>query len=97
MIKYTATFADGTSITRKSARNYTVAWRATWTRLDGRPCCETGFSATAENAAASARPHLPYGTWRGMSSNDRAKAAANNAKFLANANLCVEIVPTVAV
>jgi hypothetical protein len=95
MNKYTATFADGTTITRKSARGYTVAWRATWINLDGSVCTETGFSATAQNAAASARPGLPYGTWRGMSSKDRAFSAQQNAKFLANASLRVEIVPTV--
>lgn len=96
MNKYIATFADGTSTTRKSAHGYAVAWRATWTNIDGHACSETGFSTTAERAAASARPSLPYGTCRGMSSNDRAKAAALNAKFLANANLIVEIVPITA-
>jgi hypothetical protein len=96
MKKYTATFADGTSITRKSARGYAVAWRATWINLDGRARTETGFSATAQNAAASARPSLPYGTWRGMSSKDRAFAGQQNAQFLANANLRVEIAPAIA-
>lgn len=96
MTKYTATFADGTSITRKSNRGYTVAWRATWTSVDGRACTETGFSATAQNAQASARPGLPYGIWRGMSAKDKAFANEMNAKFLANANLRVEIVAAVA-
>lgn len=96
MKKYTATFADGTSITRKSARNYTVAWRATWTNLEGNPRSETGFSSSTENATKSARPGLPYGTWRGMSSKDRAFSAQQNAKFLANANVRIEIVPTTA-
>jgi hypothetical protein len=96
MNKYTATFLDGTSITRKSARGYAVAWRATWINIDGRACTETGFSATAANAQASARPGLPYGTWRGMSSKDRAFANEQNAKFLANASLRVEIVQTIA-
>jgi hypothetical protein len=96
MNKYTATFADGTSITRKSARGYAVAWRATWINLDGRARVETGFSASAELAAKSARPGLPYGTWRGMSSKDRAFSDRQNAQFLANANLRVEITPAVA-
>lgn len=96
MNKYTATFADGSSITRKSARSYTVAWRATWTNFAGKPCTDTGFSASADNAAASARPGLPYGTWRGMSSKDRAFASEQNAKFLASANINIEIVPAVA-
>lgn len=95
MNKYTATFADGTSITRKSARGYAVAWRATWIDLAGVTRFDDGFSATAENAIASARPGLPYGTWRGMSSKDRAFANEQNAKFLANASLRIEIVPTV--
>ena len=96
MNKYTATFADGTVITRKSKNGYAVAWRATWTSLEGAPCVETGFSASAENAAQSARPGLPYGTWRGMSAKDRAFANEQNAKFLQGCNLRVEIVPAVA-
>lgn len=95
MTKYTATFADGTQITRKSDRDYAVAWRVTWNHLDGLACSETGFSANAKNAAASARPGLPYGTWRGMSPKNRALANEQNAKFLANANVRIEIVPTV--
>lgn len=96
MIKYTATFADGTSISRKSNRGYAVAWRAKWINIDGRACTETGFSASAELASKAATPGLPYGIWRGMSAKDRAVANEMNAKFLANANLQVEIVPTVA-
>lgn len=96
MNKYTATFADGTVLTRKSARGYAVAWRATWVSLDGVTRFDDGFSATVENAQASARPSLPYGTWRGMSPKDRAVAAEQNAKFLANANLRIEIVPAIA-
>ena len=95
MNKYTATFADGSSITRQSARGYAVAWRATWTNADGFVRTETGFSASEEHATKSARPSLPYGTWRGMSSKDRAFADQQNAKFLANANLNIEIVPTI--
>lgn len=96
MIKYTAIFADGTSISRKSNRGYAVAWRATWTSVDGRACSDTGFSASAELASKAANPGLPYGIWRGMSAKDRAVANEMNAKFLANANLRVEIVPAVA-
>lgn len=96
MNKYTATFADGSSITRQSARGYAVAWRATWTSLNGSVRTETGFSASEENATKSARPCLPYGTYRGMSSKDRAFANQQNAKFLANANFNIEIAPAVA-
>lgn len=96
MIKYTATFADGSSIGRKSNRGYAVAWRATWTNIDGRSCSETGFSASAALASKAATPGLPYGTWRGMSAKDRVVANEMNAKFLASANLKVEIVAAVA-
>ena len=96
MTKYTATFADGTTITRKTERAYAFAWRARWNLLSGEPYELTGFSQTEENARKSARPYLPYGTWRGQSAKDRAFAAEQNAKFLANANLNVEIVPAVA-
>ena len=97
MNKYTATFADGSIITRKSDRGYAVAWRATWTNLEGNPRSETGFSSSTEHATKNARPVLPYGTWRGMSSKDRAFANQQNAKFLAGANLKVEIVPTISI
>lgn len=94
MIKYKATFADGTSITRKSNNVYAAAWRATWISMDGDVVSETGFSASKENAAKSARPNLPYGTCRGQSSKDRAIANKLNEQFLKNCNLSVEIVST---
>ena len=97
MNKYTATFADGSSITRKSDRGYAVAWRATWTNVEGNFRTETGFSSSTDHANKSARPGLPYGTWRGMSSKDRAFADQQNAKFLAGANLKIEIVPTISI
>lgn len=96
MNKYTATFADGTTITRKSNRGYAVAWRSTWTSVEGATYSDEGFSSSAELAAKSARPGLPYGTWRGMSSNARTHANEQNAKFLANANVKIEIVPAIA-
>jgi hypothetical protein len=96
MTKYTATFADGTSITRSTKREYAVAWRATWTSLDGSACTETGFSASAALAEKSARPSGPYGTWRGQSSKDRAIANERNAQFLAQCGLRVEIAPAIA-
>lgn len=96
MNKYTATFADGTTLTRKSNRGYAVAWRATWTDLFGHARSDTGFSASAENAAKTAKPGLPYGTWRGQSASARAFANERNAKFLETCNLKIEIVPAVA-
>jgi hypothetical protein len=96
MNKYTATFADGTSITRKSNRGYAVAWRATWTSVEGAARSDEGFSSSVDLATKSATPGLPYGTWRGMSSSARAHANEQNSKFLANANVKIEIVPAIA-
>jgi hypothetical protein len=48
---YTATFADGTTITRKSVRNnYTYAWRATGTRKNGSAADAHGYSSTIQRA-----------------------------------------------
>lgn len=91
-MKYTATFSDGSTITRNSHREYGFAWMSSWTRLDGKRVTETGFSNTADNAAKAAKPGMPYGTWRGMSSNDRAKAYEQNAKFVETCDLHIEIV-----
>lgn len=96
MIKFTATFEDGTILTRKSNNGYAFAWRVTWTHLDGKSYVETGFSASRENAEKNAKPYLPYGTWRGQSPRDRAFSKEQNAKFLQNCNLRVEIVPAIA-
>jgi hypothetical protein len=92
MNKYTATFADGTTITRKSSHTYTSAWRATWTRLDGERVFDTGFSSSAELAAKAAKVGLPYGTWRGMSAKARTTANEQNAKFLQTCDMTIEIV-----
>lgn len=57
---YTATFADGQTITRTSARAYTAAWRVVYTqpveRLDGPTMrlMESGFSGTPALAQKSA-------------------------------------------
>lgn len=96
MTKYTATFADGTVITRKSARGYAVAWRATWDEKDGQRLSETGFSVSKENAEQSAKPYLPWEVTRGQSAKARAFANEQNAKFLKNCNLRVEIVQVTA-
>jgi len=93
MTKFTATFADGTSITRKTERTYAVAWRATWTR-DGHEIEETGFSASPEKV--NAYSPAPYYVGRYASSNDRAKAKAKNEAYRLEAGYRVEIVPAVA-
>lgn len=93
MNKFTATFADGTTITRKTDRVYAAAWRATWTR-DGHECEDTGFSFSADKVNAY-KPH-PYYAGRGMSSAARAKAKALNAAYCAESGYRVEIVPAIA-
>jgi len=93
MNKYSATFADGTTITRGTKRTYAVAWRATWTTTGGIKMVQTGFSASASKVKAE-RPflHLEY---RGMSSNDRANARRLNAEYAAKCGYKVEIIPAV--
>jgi len=56
--KYSATFSDGTVLTRSSDRTYTHAWRLIWTGGDLSKYAGTkGFAASAELAhkAAAAR------------------------------------------
>ena len=96
MTKYTATFEDGVTITRKTKREYAFAWRANYISLDGHNVTETGFSATKELAEKASNVGLPYGTWRGMSSKHRALANEKNAQFLQTCNMKIEIVPAIA-
>jgi hypothetical protein len=93
MNKFTATFADGTTITRKTGRDYAVAWRATWTDESGRPRAETGFSVSREKAI----PYRPEKVWahRDLSSNERARAVKENADFLARSGYQVEFAQAV--
>jgi hypothetical protein len=92
MNKYTATFADGTTITRKTERQYAVAWRATWT-CGGHDREETGFSYAKDKV--NAYKPSPYYAGMGMSANDRAKARAKNAAFCAESNYRVEVAPAI--
>lgn len=54
-IRYTATFADGSTITRASHRTYTHAWRATFVRWDKSVGTKTGFAASLVLAGQAAR------------------------------------------
>ena len=92
MNKYTATFADGTTITRKSNHSYSSAWRTTWTTLEGKRVSDNGFSSSPELAAKAAKIPLPYGFWRGMSAKARATANEQNAKVLQTCDMKIEIV-----
>ena len=92
MNKYAATFADGTTITRKTERQYAVAWRATW-EYDGQQFEDTGFSYAKDKVNAY-KPR-PYYAGMGMSANDRAKARAKNAAFCAESNYRVEVAPAI--
>lgn len=94
MNKYTATFSDGKKIQRSSKREYAVAWRIQYTTWYGSQCEHTGFAASLDQAQKAARPNLPYGIDRRMSSNDKAEAKRKNAEYLAKANVSVEIVST---
>lgn len=95
MNKFTATFKDGTTVTRKTGRNYAVAWRATWTSESGKARSETGFSVSREKAA----PYRPEKVWahRGLSSSARARAVKENADFLARIGYRVEFAEAVSV
>jgi hypothetical protein len=56
-IKYQATFADGTVLTRSSYRGYTHAWRLVWSGGDLNKYTGTkGFAASAELAHKAATP-----------------------------------------
>lgn len=59
MNRYTATFADGTAITRSSERPYTVAWRARWVAENGLRIERTGFAVSREKA----KPERPSTAW----------------------------------
>ncbi|MNK29189.1 hypothetical protein D3C87_475800 [compost metagenome] len=93
MNKYTATFADGTTIARKTERAYGAAWRATWTNAKGYACSDTGFSISSDKVNAF-KPQTAH-VHRFMSTNERAAARAKNTAFLAEVGYRVEVVPTV--
>ena len=96
MTNYTATFANGKTLTRKSNSGYACAWMATWTHTNGFETFDSGFSASFELAQKAAKPATPFGVWKGMSAKDRAIATAKNVEFLQTCNLKVEIVPAIA-
>lgn len=88
--KYTATFSDGTAITRTSERTYGAAWRATWTDpRDGEPHALTGFCASPEKAS----PYSPCPYGGALTGSRRAQQNRKNAEFRAAAGYRVEIVP----
>lgn len=91
--KFTATFADGTTITRSSAHAYTVAWRATWTDDNGFRNEVTGFAVSREKASPQ-RPGKAL-LWRGMSTNDRARAKRENAAYIERSGYRVEFAAAV--
>jgi hypothetical protein len=92
MTKYTATFANGIVITRKTERGYGVAWRATWTRGD-KACSKTGFAISADKVSAY-QPKARH-VFQGLSSDERAKRRAENAAYLVEIGYHVEVVPAV--
>jgi len=91
MPRYTATFADGTTITRNSERAYTAAWRATWNK-DGRIVSFTGFSVSADKVNAD-KPDL-VGVFG--SPKQKAEAKRKNAEYREACGYRVEIVPAAA-
>lgn len=91
MTTYSATFADGTKITRKSDRTYTAAWRSTWTDPEHGSQAQEGFSATPETAAKSAAVLSKYGVFG--SPAQKAKARKLNAEYREACGYRVEIVP----
>ena len=52
MRTYTATFADGETITRNSKREYRFAWKQTWT-INSEDHVDYGFSKTAPKSSPS--------------------------------------------
>jgi hypothetical protein len=94
MTKHTATFADGTTITRKTDREYGVAWMASWIG-NGRRGFKTGFSASADKVQAYV-PTLAWPETRFPSKAELADVKARQAQALIDIDYRVEIVPTVA-
>lgn len=92
MATYTATFKDGTQVTRTSKHAYVVAWRATWV-VDGAVRSDVGFSASAEKVSAYCP--APYGV-TGGTAKQRAEAKRKNAEFQAASRYSVEIAPAIA-
>ncbi len=89
MTTYTATFADGTTITRNSDRAYGAAWRATWTNKEGNLMSDTGFSISPDKANAYApKVYGVHGTPK-----QKAEAKRLNAEHLQNCGYRIEIVP----
>lgn len=89
MDKLTATFADGTTITRKTERAYGVAWKATWSGNS-----RTGFSSSADKVSAYV-PTLAWPKDRFPSKAELAQVKADQAQALIDTGYRVEIVPTV--
>lgn len=90
MNKYTATFSDGTTVSRKTNRTYAYAWKATWTYQDGRVCSDTGFSIDRD-----CKPYVPapWFTGRGLSAKQLEENRRKNAELLAQIDYKSEIVP----
>ena len=57
-MKYSATFANGVTLTRTSDRTYTHAWLVTFT-CQGRECQAKGFASSEANADKAARGAIP--------------------------------------
>lgn len=94
MDKYTATFTDGTTISRNSEREYGVAWRATWTRDDNGAQVETTGFARDERSAHIEKP-AKRSERRGMSANERAQVRRENHEYLARIGYRIEFAPAV--
>jgi hypothetical protein len=101
MNTYTATFADGTTITRKTKREYAVAWRATWTRDNAngeqQAIAYTGFAVTKDRASPTL-PVIEYAPGRGCfgsSANERARVRKVNEDWRRAAGYRVEFAPAV--
>lgn len=69
-IRYTATFSDGTTLTRGSHREYQAAWRAIITerevapgQTERRTWTLTGFARTPQLAVKSAASESRRGGW----------------------------------
>lgn len=93
MKKYTATFADGSTITRSTTRIYGVAWRSTWTHDDGNRHSYTGFAISA--AKVNAYKPVRHLINNRMSSSDRTEKRRLNAEYCDAIGYRVEIVPAV--
>ena len=89
MKKLTATFTDGTVVTRKTDREYAVAWLSSWYTKDGRKITKSGFSNNPDKIDVY-KPTF-YCTARGLTPAQRQSNIQRNEQELIDCRWTYEI------